>query len=165
MPRLLSLTKLTNSFTSGNTISYFGGSSGKDNWGEGTSTLGSANASAAANTPPVITLPKGVVDLLYVEADGPKAIDNEATVTDSDSANFDNGKLTITLTNATANDRLAITNQGSGTGEIGVSGNDVSYEGTPIGSFTTIADATTPSSKTNCAILIGVSLGVVDTFS
>ena len=51
-----------------------------------------------------------------------------ATVSDSDSANFDAGTLTVDFTaGGTANDRLAIRNQGTGTGEIGVSGTDVTY--------------------------------------
>lgn len=58
-------------------------------------------------------------------------------MTDVDSANFDGGDLTVSIASGRddADDVLAIQDQGSGAGEIGVSGTDVSYEGTVIGTF------------------------------
>ncbi|MEI8383067.1 MAG: integrin alpha, partial [Planctomycetota bacterium] len=59
----------------------------------------------------------------YTEGDAPLLLDTDATVSDADSANFDTGALTVTLTaNAESTDRLEIRNQGEGVGQIGVSG-------------------------------------------
>ena len=61
-----------------------------------------------------------------------------AQVADSDSPDFDGGNVTVSIvTNRVAGeDVLGIQNQGSGAGQIGVSGSNVSYAGTTIGSFT-----------------------------
>ncbi|MUG95782.1 tandem-95 repeat protein [Scytonema sp. UIC 10036] len=60
-----------------------------------------------------------------------------ATVTDPDSLNFANGKLTVGFShNGTTNDRLAIRHQGTGANQIGISGNTVIYNTVEIGSFT-----------------------------
>jgi hypothetical protein len=64
-----------------------------------------------------------------------------ATVTDSDSPNFAGGQLTVAVTTLnTAQDLLAIGNQGIGVGQIGVNGTSVTYNpGTGavvIGTFT-----------------------------
>jgi hypothetical protein len=89
----------------------------------------------AANAAPAITLPGGALN--YTE-NGPAAvIDGGATASDSDSANFDTGKLTVDFTaNGSPDDRLAIRNQGTGAGQIGVSGSNVTFGGTTIGAFT-----------------------------
>jgi hypothetical protein len=59
-----------------------------------------------------------------------------ASVTDVDNRSFDGGTLTVTITNnANANDRLQIKNQGTGAGQIGISGSDVSFSGVVIGNF------------------------------
>ena len=47
------------------------------------------------------------------EGGAPTVIDAAATVSDPDSADFDNGRLTIDFTGGTASDRLAIRNQGT----------------------------------------------------
>ena len=59
-------------------------------------------------------------------------------VTDPDSSDFDTGTLTVSFQagSDSGEDVLAIQNQGTGTGQIGVSGSDVSYEGVTIGTFT-----------------------------
>ncbi len=70
---------------------------------------------------------------------------SSATVTDPDSTDFNGGTLTIDFTaGSTANDRLAILNEGTGVGQIGVSGSNITYEGTPIGGFTGGNDGSTP---------------------
>jgi large repetitive protein len=57
-----------------------------------------------------------------------------ATIDDPDSADFGGGALTVALTdNGQPGGRLAVRNVGDGGGEIGVSGETVSYGGTPIG--------------------------------
>ena len=72
-------------------------------------------------------------------------IDGGATVGDCDSPDFDTGKLFVSLTaNGSADDRLAIGNQGTGTGQIGVSGSNVTFEGTVIGTFAGGANGSTP---------------------
>ncbi|MEL0169538.1 MAG: Ig-like domain-containing protein, partial [Pseudomonadaceae bacterium] len=61
-----------------------------------------------------------------------------AVVTDSDSADFDGGTLrvAITVNRVSGEDILGIANEGTGAGQIGVSGSNISYAGTLIGTFT-----------------------------
>ena len=83
----------------------------------------------------VITTSSGVVD--YQENDAAVTIDGQATLTDADSSDFGGGKFIASISvGATANDRLAIRNEGSGAGQIGVSGANVAFSGVTIGSFT-----------------------------
>ncbi|WP_175516907.1 hypothetical protein [Planctomicrobium piriforme] len=88
------------------------------------------------NAPPVLAAFDGNVD--YPAAAGvPVVIDSDATVIDNDSTNLDGGKLTFTITaNLQSTDVLAIQNQGTGAGQIGVDGNQVTYSGVVIGTFT-----------------------------
>lgn len=59
-----------------------------------------------------------------------------ATVTDTNSTNFATGTLTAEFASfGEATDRLAIRNQGTSTGQIGINASDVSFAGTLIGSF------------------------------
>jgi len=99
------------------------------------------------NTAPVITLPGGALN--YTENDPATIIDAGATVTDADSPDFDTGTLTIDFAaGGTLNDRLAVQDVGTGPGEIGVTGSDITYEGTVIGSFSGGSDGLTPLSIT-----------------
>jgi len=85
------------------------------------------------NDPPAIG---GLGTLNYPENDPATVIAGGATVTDPDSADFDTGTLTVGFTaNGTAADQLAIRNQGTGAGQIGVSGANVTYGGVTIGTF------------------------------
>ncbi|MBC3452457.1 DUF4347 domain-containing protein [Pseudomonas mosselii] len=61
-----------------------------------------------------------------------------ATVTDSDSVDFAGGNLTVAVSanGVAGEDVLGIRNQGNGAGQIGVSGNTVSYGGVAIGTYT-----------------------------
>jgi hypothetical protein len=60
-----------------------------------------------------------------------------ATVVDPDSPNFNTGWFQAAFTSGSLNqDVLAIRNQGTAAGRIGVSGSTVTYGGTPIGTFT-----------------------------
>jgi len=76
----------------------------------------------------------------YTEDSGPTLIDAAglATVSDSDSANFDGGQLRVAITSGqqSLEDVLGIRNQGSGAGQIGVSGANISYGGVLIGTYT-----------------------------
>ena len=88
------------------------------------------------NTAPTISNLSGD-RLRYTEGDGAVVIDRgaNALVSDSDSANFDSGQLTVSIPygNEPTEDVLSIRHQGSGIGQIGVSENIVTYEGVAIG--------------------------------
>ncbi|MBZ9892199.1 VCBS domain-containing protein, partial [Mesorhizobium sp. BR1-1-3] len=73
----------------------------------------------------------------YTAGSAATAIAPSGTVTDIDSANFNGGSLTIGFTaNGTSADQLTIQNQGTGAGQTGVSGSNVTYGGVVIGTFT-----------------------------
>ena len=72
----------------------------------------------------------------YTESGSPIILDSNATVTDPDSINFASGRLTVALTaNRQSTDWLGIRHVGSGIGQIGVSGNRVSFGGVGFGTF------------------------------
>src|SRR5205814_5329423 len=74
----------------------------------------------------VLTLPSG--DLIYGIGQAGVGIDGRASLSDSNTPNYNGGSLVVTLTaNGTAGDRLEIRNDGTGAGQIGVSGSTVSY--------------------------------------
>ncbi len=92
------------------------------------------------NRPPVLA---GVpATRTYVENANRILIAPAGTVTDPDSSvpgyqDFGGGQLSVTITaGADANDRLTIVHQGTAAGQIGVSGSNVTFGGTVIGSFT-----------------------------
>jgi hypothetical protein len=83
--------------------------------------------------------------LAYTENDAPAPVAPAATVSDADSAHFGGGTLLVEFSaNGTADDRLGIRDEGSGAGQIGVAGADVTYGGVVIGSFTGGTDGATP---------------------
>lgn len=89
----------------------------------------------STNSNPVVTLPTGTGT--YLENGPPLPIDSKGIVTDADSPNFNGGVLTVSITaNGTVDDRLEITNQGTAPGQIGLSGSNVTFGGTVIGTFT-----------------------------
>jgi len=93
---------------------------------------GTVTGSAPA-TAPVIALPDA--QLAYRLGQTPQFLDTTATLTDSDSSNFNGGSLTVEFASGgTSNDRLTIVGPG-GAGQIGVSGSDVTFDNTVIGSF------------------------------
>ena len=109
----------------------------------GSETLDALALVQRSSSAPVVTLGGG--SLGYTENDPATVIDATVTVTDADSANFASGSLTVYLSaNGTANDRLAIRNQGTGAGQIGVSGANVTYGGVVIGTFSGGEDGSTP---------------------
>ena len=94
------------------------------------------------NAAPTVILPSG--NPTYAENAAPELVDGAATVTDPDSADFNGGALTVSLTaNVTADDRLGIRDGGDG-GQVAVSGNTVSVGGTPIGTFAGGSSGSTP---------------------
>ena len=91
---------------------------------------------AASNDAPVLAnIEAGA--LAYTENDPATVVTATTTVNDVDSANFDTGTLTVDYSvGGTPDDRLEIRNEGTGPGQIGVSGSNVTFGGTTIGTFT-----------------------------
>lgn len=107
----------------------------------GTSVAASKTVNIQLSTPPVIADFDGTVDY----TGSLTVLDDDVSVTDVDSANFAGGELTVSLgANAEALDRLFIRNQGTAAGKIGVSGNQVTYGGTVIGTFSGGTDVSQP---------------------
>ena len=78
----------------------------------------------------------------YVENDASTLLAPAAMLGDVDSANFDGGFVRAeVVTNAQGSDFLEVVNQGTGAGQIGVSGSVVSYEGTQIGTLQATGNA------------------------
>ncbi|HVI87006.1 MAG TPA: VCBS domain-containing protein, partial [Dongiaceae bacterium] len=74
--------------------------------------------------------------LSYLANGAPTAISPSAAVSDVDSADFNGGSLKVSFTtNGTNADQLMIQNQGTGAGQIGVTGSNVTYGGVIIGTF------------------------------
>ncbi|PWJ86108.1 VCBS repeat-containing protein [Mesorhizobium loti] len=106
---------------------------------DGTTTSVTINI-AGTNDAPAIDLNSGTAgtstSLSYTAGSAAATIAPSATITDIDSANFGGGSLTVGFTaNGAATDQLTIQNQAPGAGQITVSGNNVSYGGTLIGTF------------------------------
>ena len=76
----------------------------------------------------------------FTEGDGVVLIEQggDAVVSDSDSSDYAGGSLTVEVDSGLqpAEDRFSIFNQGTDTGEIGLSGGNVTYSGTLIGTVT-----------------------------
>ncbi|WP_298622295.1 DUF4347 domain-containing protein, partial [uncultured Zoogloea sp.] len=85
----------------------------------------------------------------YVENAG-VIYDAGATVTDADTTTFTGGQLIYQITaNGTASDELGIRNQGTGVGQIGLSGTNVTYGGTTIGTYSgSFGNGSTPLTVT-----------------
>ncbi len=92
----------------------------------------------AGETPPTITSLSGDSRAYSEGAEAVVIESGNAVVADVDSTNFDTGTLTVSFTagSDSAEDVLAIRNQGTGAGQIGVSGANVTYQGVTIGTFT-----------------------------
>jgi hypothetical protein len=103
---------------------------------DGGSTLASWSLTIRTTVPPNISTSPG--STAYTVTGPPVLIDPGATVTDSDSANFNGGALNVTFVGGAGPlDELSIRDQGTGPGQIGVSGDKVTFGGDIIG---TIAD-------------------------
>ncbi|MER9330802.1 VCBS domain-containing protein, partial [Mesorhizobium sp. M0488] len=94
-----------------------------------------------ANDAPVVDLNGALAgtstSLSYTTGSAATAIAPSGTVADVDSVDFNGGSLTVAFTvNGTSADQLTIQNQGTGPGQIGTSGSNVTYGGTTIGTFT-----------------------------
>ncbi|WP_323814972.1 putative Ig domain-containing protein [Cellvibrio sp. NN19] len=91
---------------------------------------------APINTAPVIADLNGD-SISFIEDSTAILLDanSNATVIDADSADFNGGNVTVAITSGRvdAEDVLSIRNQGTGAGQIGLSGADVTYGGVQIG--------------------------------
>jgi hypothetical protein len=84
---------------------------------------------------PILSLPDPAT--VYGIGSPAIGIDGRATLIDLDSADLNAGVLSVSLSaGATADDRLEIRNVGTGVGQVGVSGSNVTFGGTTVGSFT-----------------------------
>ncbi len=118
-------------------------SGGTSNGGVNTSGYAIQLNITPVNDAPVISLPSGAVT--FIENGTPVLFDAAARVTDVDSANFDTGTLTASLPlNGSVDDRITIQNQGTGAGQIGISGANVTFQGTAIGTWTGGTSGATP---------------------
>ena len=83
---------------------------------------------------PLISLPGGPI--MYTEGAPAIVLDGLATVIDPDSTNFDTGTLTIGfIIGGTMVDQVGIRNEGTGAGQIGVAGSNITFGGVVIGTF------------------------------
>jgi len=107
----------------------------------------SINFNAANDIPVINNLAGDIVG--FREGDGEQPIDqfSDALVFDADSFDFDSGSLTVALTAGgyLAEDVLSIENQGTGAGQISISGSVVSYQGAVIGSVSGVTYLNTDS--------------------
>lgn len=86
------------------------------------------------NQPPTILLPGAA--LSYSENGIRQTIDPGATCNDADSSDFGTGSLTVQFTaNGSVEDELGIRHQGTGAGQIGISGTDVKFGNITVGTF------------------------------
>ena len=129
----------------------------------------------AVNDAPTITNLSGD-SVSYSEGDGAVVIEQggNALVADVDSTNFDTGTLKVSIPAGgdSAEDALSIRNQGTGAGQIGVSGSTITFGGTTIGTFTggssgsaliiTLNSNATPTSVT--ALVKNITYQNTDTF-
>lgn len=97
---------------------------------------------SAVNTAPFVATTD--VWASFVEGDQPVLIGAKHTIIDFDSDDFDGGSLVVAIaTNRGVTDSLAIVNQGSEPGQIGIDGDNVTYGGTAIGTFSIAEDGAT----------------------
>ncbi|MBD0327909.1 MAG: VCBS repeat-containing protein, partial [Pyrinomonadaceae bacterium] len=97
----------------------------------------SATLTIAEPVAPVISLSGVSSDSIsYTENSAATVLDSDATVSDTDSPNFNTGNLTVRFASeGTADDRLSIRNQGIGVTEINLDGREIYYGSTKIGDF------------------------------
>ncbi|MFM8223723.1 MAG: cadherin domain-containing protein, partial [Planctomycetaceae bacterium] len=87
------------------------------------------------NDIPVLATSSGT-PLAYTENDPALLVQTAVTVTDLDSPDFLSGRFTAAFTSGqVTTDRLVLLGQGTGTGEISLSGTNVLFEGTVIGTY------------------------------
>ena len=104
-----------------------------DTWGTFQSLYG---APATSDNPLLAGLEENVV---FAEADvnnAPQLIDIAVAISDTDSSNFEGGRLSAGyIQNGSEDDQLSVNDQGTGNGQIGVNGSQISYSGIVIGNI------------------------------
>ncbi|MFG6456458.1 DUF4347 domain-containing protein [Pelomonas nitida] len=110
--------------------------SGNGSTGSSGTTLGTLNTSY--NAPPAVAGLAGD-SISYTEGGSATLLDSgsNATLTDSDSADLSGGNVTasIVTNRVSGEDVLGVRNEGTGAGQIGVSGSNVTYGGVTIGTL------------------------------
>jgi hypothetical protein len=92
---------------------------------------------AVGNVPPLVVLQPSAN---YTAGNSPVTVSPNAFIADPDSTDFNGGSLSVSITHGvTIYDRLSIQNQGSGPGQVQVSGQNVYYGGILVGTLS--ADA------------------------
>lgn len=87
-----------------------------------------------SNEPAIVS--QGNTPVTYTATLPPVLVAPVGRVVELDSKNYQGGWFSVkVLANATADDRLAIRNEGTGAGQIGISGNQVTFGGVVIGTF------------------------------
>ena len=131
---------LNSFFTTTGSITY---TTALDNTAARTLTTLVSDASLSASTTSTITISTvndapvftGTAGASYTENAAAVAIVIGAAVSDVDATNFNGGSVTAALAAYQSGDTLSINTQGSGAGQIGTSGANVTYGGTSIGTF------------------------------
>ena len=104
----------------------------------GTATTMTLSIAAVNDAPTISNLNSDT--LAYTAGDDASIIDQGtvSSTADVDSTDFDTGTLTVSISanRVSTEDKLAIKNTGTGSGEIGITGSNVTYGGTTIGTFT-----------------------------
>ena len=115
---------------------------GAGNYGD-TSEFALNVSALAGNAPPTLSVTGAVP--AFTEAGTAVFLEPGLSVTDADSPDFAAGHLVATITaNGTTADRLTIVHEGNGAGQVGVTGNDVSYGGVLVGTFSGGTNGATP---------------------
>lgn len=99
---------------------------------ENDSWIGIDDIIISANRRPSLNL--GPDPAVFVEDGSPAPVFVGSTISD-DNSTYANGAFQVENTNASENDRLVILHQGTGAGQIGIDGSDITYQGVTIGSF------------------------------
>ncbi len=99
-------------------------------------TSSTAISITAINDIPLVTGMNGDARA-YAEGDAATLLGNASALSDVDSSDFNTGTLTVSFTSGSdsAEDVLAIRNEGTGAGQVGVSGANVTYAGLNIGTW------------------------------
>ncbi|MEL0587155.1 MAG: tandem-95 repeat protein [Candidatus Thiodiazotropha sp. (ex. Lucinoma kazani)] len=115
------------------------GNTGAQGGGGALQALGSTTVTiTSVNDDPIVANLDGDT-LNYTEGDGAVLLEQggDAVVSDPDSSDFAGGDLIVEIDGGgvPAEDVLSVRNQGTGAGQIGLSGSDVTYEGVVIGTL------------------------------
>ncbi|MBL8396670.1 MAG: hypothetical protein JNL84_00795, partial [Candidatus Accumulibacter sp.] len=110
--------------------------------------FGTAGSIVQGSAPVISDLTASVTFAENLVNAAPQLIDSGISVTDSDSPNFDGGRLWVSVIsgygdvlqaqlpdNLVAQDQLGLRNQGTGAGQVGLSGGNVTYGGVIIGTL------------------------------